>query len=321
MKRRPAPDDQDLQLSLPLLHGDTSAGACTAPAAANAAAGHAAGAAAAVPGAAAAAVPATPAAPRRTSLLCHPRGNREISLGGQAIAYELKRARRRTIGFVIGTEGLAVSAPRWVGQPEIDAALASKERWILRKLADQGERLQRVEAARIDWRDGTRLPFLGGALVLVLDPGVRGVVLREAAASADTIAEPPARPLHVGLPLLADAAQIRESVQRWLQRQALQLFEARCGHYAPQLGVQVKRLRLSSAQTRWGSASADGTVRLNWRLVHFGLASIDYVVVHELAHLREMNHSPAFWAVVRSVMPDYQSRRGTLKDGQVPVFD
>ena len=77
----------------------------------------------------------------------------------------------------------------------------------------------------------------------------------------------------------------------------------------------------AQAQTRWGSASADGTVRLNWRLVHFGLRSIDYVVAHELAHLREMNHSPAFWAVVRSVMPDYEDRRGTLRDGQVPVFD
>jgi predicted metal-dependent hydrolase len=287
MTRRPAPETQDLQLSLPLLHAD----ARPSPA------------------------PAAPAPPRpRPHLLRHPRGNREISLGGQLIAYELKRARRRTIGFVIGTEGLAVSAPRWVGQPEIDAALASKARWILRKLVDQGERAQRVEAARIEWRDGACLPFLGGTLRLVLDPGTQGAALREQA-------EPSERCLHIGLSAQADAAQIRAVVQRWLQGQALQLFEARCRHYAAPLGVQIARLRLSSAQTRWGSASADGTVRLNWRLVHFALASIDYVVVHELAHLREMNHSPAFWAVVRSVMPDYESRRGALKDGQVPVFD
>ena len=286
MQRRPAPDSRDLQLSLPLLlHGEPATPA-----------------------------PATPTPAPRTRLLCHPRGNREVSLDGQLIAYELKRARRRTIGFVIGTEGLAVSAPRWVGQPEIDAALASKARWILRKLVDQGERAQRVEAARIEWRDGAGLPFLGGTLRLVLDPAVQGAVLRE-------LAEPCERWLHIGLSAQADAAQIRAVVQRWLQGQALQLFEVRCRHYAAALGVQVKRLRLSSAQTRWGSASADGTVRLNWRLVHFGLASVDYVVVHELAHLREMNHSPAFWAVVRSVMPDYESRRGALKDGQVPVFD
>ena len=78
---------------------------------------------------------------------------------------------------------------------------------------------------------------------------------------------------------------------------------------------------LSSAATRWGSCSSDGRIRLNWRLIHFPLSIIDYVVAHELAHLREMNHSPRFWEVVRSVMPDYEQARGTLKDGVVPVFD
>ena len=82
----------------------------------------------------------------------------------------------------------------------------------------------------------------------------------------------------------------------------------------------MKRLSLSAAQTRWGSASADGSIRLNWRLVHFGLQVIDYVVAHELAHLREMNHSAAFWDVVRSVVPDYEKMRTTLKDVPVPVL-
>jgi predicted metal-dependent hydrolase len=61
--------------------------------------------------------------------------------------------------------------------------------------------------------------------------------------------------------------------------------------------------------------------RSNWRLIHFALPTIDYVVAHELAHLHEMNHSPAFWDVVRSVMPDYEERRGSLREGQVPVYD
>jgi len=80
-------------------------------------------------------------------------------------------------------------------------------------------------------------------------------------------------------------------------------------------------LSLSSASTRWGSASADGSIRLNWRLVHFAVPVIDYVVAHELAHLREMNHSDAFWDVVRSVMPDFEAARGTLKSEVLPVFD
>jgi predicted metal-dependent hydrolase len=83
----------------------------------------------------------------------------------------------------------------------------------------------------------------------------------------------------------------------------------------------MTRLKLSSAQTRWGSASADGTIRLNWRLVHFGLSVVDYVVVHELAHLREMNHSPAFWDVVRSVLPDVEERRAQLRAPGVALHD
>jgi predicted metal-dependent hydrolase len=129
------------------------------------------------------------------------------------------------------------------------------------------------------------------------------------------------RLLRVGLPQDATAEQIRDVVQSWLQRQARRVFEERCAVFAQRLNVRVRRIALSSAATRWGSANADGSIRLNWRLVHFGLPVIDYVVTHELAHLREMNHSPAFWDVVRSVLPDYEHSRLALRDGQVPVFD
>jgi predicted metal-dependent hydrolase len=110
---------------------------------------------------------------------------------------------------------------------------------------------------------------------------------------------------------------LRDAVQSWLQRQARRVFEERCAHFAPRLGVRVRRLALSSATTRWGSASADGSIRLNWRLVHFAMPVIDYVVAHELAHLREMNHSAAFWEVVRSVVPDVDRVRARLRE-QVP---
>ena len=245
-------------------------------------------------------------------LLRHPRSNREVLLGGQPVGYELRRARRRTIGFVVADDGLTVSAPRWVPQAEIDSALQGKAGWILRKLQEQGERLQRLDARRIDWRDGASLPFLGSTVHLALDPRVTGVML-DAGASRLT--------LRVGLPPQAEPAQIRDLVQSWLQRQARRVFEERCRHFAPQLGVQVRRLSLSSAQTRWGSASANGSIRLNWRLIHFGEAIIDYVVAHELAHLRVMDHSPRFWDVVRSVVPHYEQARGVLRDEALPVLE
>ena len=175
-----------------------------------------------------------------------------------------------------------------------------------------------MEASRVEWRDGAGLPFLGETVIIVLDPRVAGAVLNTAGEALPGV---PRLTLHVGLPQAAQAAQIRDVVQSWLQRQAKRIFEERCAHFAQRLGVRMTRLSLSAAQTRWGSASADGSVRLNWRLVHFGLPVIDYVVAHELAHLREMNHSPAFWEVVRSVVPDYERVRGTLRSEVLPLLD
>jgi len=152
----------------------------------------------------------------------------------------------------------------------------------------------------------------------VLDPRASGAELNEA---ADTLPGVPRLTLHVGLPQHAAPEQIRDAVQSWLQRQALALFDERCRHFAAALNVRMTRLSSSSAATRWGSASADGSIRLNWRLIHFALPIIDYVVAHELAHLREMNHSPAFWEVVRSVVPDYERSRGSLRDGVLPILD
>ncbi|HYE70831.1 MAG TPA: SprT family zinc-dependent metalloprotease [Aquabacterium sp.] len=259
--------------------------------------------------------PAEPPAPRR---FVHPRAQREVRLGEHQVGYEFRRARRRSIGFVVSAEGLSVSAPRWVGAGEVEQALQSKAGWILRKLHEQHQRAERMQAQRVEWRDGSGLPFLGETVILVLDARVTGAVLH---AAADALPGVPKLTLHVGLPQTATQAQIREAVQSWLQRQARRVFEERCAHFAPRLNVRIKRLTLSSASTRWGSASADGSVRLNWRLIHFGLPVIDYVVTHELAHLREMNHSAAFWDVVRSVLPDYEERRGQLRSELLPSFD
>ncbi len=248
----------------------------------------------------------------------HPRADRKILLGEHVVGYEFRRAKRRSIGFVVGTEGLSVSAPRWVAVSEVEQALQAKSGWIVRKLQQQRERADRMQAARIEWRDGTSLPFLGETVILLLDSRVTGAQLN---AEAEGLPGVPRMVLHIGLPQTATQEQIREAVQSWLQRQARRIFEQRCEHFAAALGVQVRRLSLSSAATRWGSASADGSVRLNWRLVHFAMPVIDYVVTHELAHLREMNHSSAFWEVVRSVLPDYERSRGVLRTELLPSMD
>ncbi|GAC1538930.1 MAG: SprT family zinc-dependent metalloprotease [Ramlibacter sp.] len=242
----------------------------------------------------------------------HPQANRQAVLAGTFVAYEFKRGRRRSIGFSIGPEGLTVSAPKWVPLGEVDAAVQGKASWILSKLDAARERRERVESARISWKDGASFPFLGEQVIVVLDSrGDSGAILNT---DAQALPGVPRLTLHVALPQTANPAQIRDAVQAWLMRQARRLFTERLDHYAPQLLVQWKKLVLSNAGTRWGTAHSDGTIRLNWRLIHFRLPVIDYVVAHELSHLRVMDHSPRFWETVATVVPHYEQLRGQLRD-------
>lgn len=245
------------------------------------------------------------------ALARHPQASHEVLLAGQRVGYALRRARRRSIGLVVGADGLAVSAPRWVGLAEIESALQAKAGWVLRKLGEQARRRRQLDSLRVDWRDGAVLPYLGAPLRLVLDAAVDGVRLDGA---APTPGDGGGRVLRVGLPAPAAAAQIRDAVHGWLQARAREWFVQRCRHFEALLGVRMTRLALSSAATRWGSASADGSIRLHWRLIQLPPACIDYVVAHELAHLREMHHGPAFWATVRAVLPHYEQQRRALRE-------
>ncbi len=249
----------------------------------------------------------------------HPRASRETLLDGIAVAYEFKRGKRRTIGFSVGADGLTVSAPKWVPLYEIDKAVLEKQGWIIKKLQETRARHDRLESARIEWKDGAALPFLGEQVMVVLDPRhAFGGVGAELKSSAETLPGVTQLTLHVGLPHAATPEQIKDAVQAWLMRQAKRLFTERLNHFAPTLNVRWTRLSLSSADTRWGSASADGSIRLNWRLIHFKQSVIDYVVVHELSHLRVMDHSPRFWDTVRTVVPDYAALRRELKGEGTP---
>ncbi|MDB5845578.1 MAG: hypothetical protein JWP79_2888 [Polaromonas sp.] len=240
----------------------------------------------------------------------HPRATREIVLAGQLVAFEVKRRKRRTIGFSVGREGLAVSAPKWVPLQEIDQALRGKSGWIVKKLHEARERHRQQELQRIDWQDGAVFPFMGEPVRLVLDG-------RQAHSTLERNAEG-AGVLRLNLPADAASVRVQAVVQAWLMQQALPVFTARLDFFAPQLGVQWRKLSLSSAATRWGSASSSGAIRLNWRLMHLSPALIDYVVVHELSHLRFMDHSPRFWATVEGVLPGHAALRRQLKNELLP---
>ncbi len=236
----------------------------------------------------------------------HAAANRHAMLQGVTVSYRFERSRRKSLGFSVGPEGLVVRAPGWVPLREVDAAVQEKAAWILAKLQQMRERPPHPARQALAWAHGADLPYLGGTVRLC-------VVERGQAPEAPEGVQV----LPLSLPPDASAVQVREAAEAWFKKKARALFEQRLQHFAPQLGVQHRRLSLSSASTRWGSARSDGHIRLNWRLIHLPLAQIDYVVVHELAHLRVMDHSPRFWDTVGEVMPDYRERRRQLRQGEL----
>ncbi|MGV3652580.1 MAG: M48 family metallopeptidase [Noviherbaspirillum sp.] len=233
-----------------------------------------------------------------------PQRLRRILLQEHLLEYALRRSKRRSIGFVIDDDGLRVTAPRWVTLGDIEDAIREKQRWILAKLAERHERRKHRLQPQMQWRDGAALPYLGGGLTLRIRPGQPEGVRHD----------PVQGELIVCLPADAGLQQLKDRVLGWLQAEAKALFAQRLPLYAQKLGVTYRSFTLSSATTQWGSCSADGRIRLNWRLMHFALEQIDYVIAHELSHLREMNHSPPFWATVQSVFPEFAAARKVLRE-------
>ncbi|OQA33690.1 MAG: WLM domain protein [Betaproteobacteria bacterium ADurb.Bin341] len=232
-------------------------------------------------------------------------GVQRIALDGRDVAYTLMRRPRKTIGLAIDHRGLRVSAPLRASLGEVEALLAQHSGWVLKKL-EVWRSAANTQALTIN--TGTLLPWLGGEVQLILASG-RNQFFWSGDGQSLTLA-------------LASGRSPAVLLVRALKERAGDLLYARLAHYAKQMGVPVPNLALSSARTRWGSCSCRGTIRLNWRLGHFPLPVIDYVVVHELAHLKEMNHSPRFWAVVEQLCPEWRQRRLELRQlaRQMPVL-
>jgi predicted metal-dependent hydrolase len=257
----------------------------------------------------------------------HPQANRTLDLSGVPVAYRLVRCQRRSIGFVIRAEGLEVRAPKWVTLSQMEGALRERSPWILKKLQETQQRQTASLNQAQSWGLGTVFPLHGHPIVLRGEPAdssepappKKGVFTvwptwQEALASRELVL--PKNWERKAKKTAEDP--LREVVLNWVRDQSQGYFVSRLNHFAPQLAVRWTALSLSQARTRWGTARQDGAIRLNWRLMHLSPDLIDYVVVHELSHLRVMNHSPQFWATVASVLPDVHQLRRRLRDSSVP---
>ena len=224
--------------------------------------------------------------------------SREIILGGQRIAYTLRRSTRKTLGLSIDHRGLIVGVPLRVGLREAEAFIRSHAEWVVDKLH---ARPQPQPVERFDPVDGAALPVLGEAWQLRVGRGNNRVLWHE---------QGPERILELALRAGADARQL---LLRGLQQRSLELFTNRVEAFCLRLGRPMPAVGLSNARTRWGSCSSLSGIRLHWRLIHLPLPLIDYVVAHEVAHLVEMNHSPRFWSVVESLYPGHVAARKALR--------
>jgi hypothetical protein len=217
---------------------------------------------------------------------------------GDAIPYHLELRPRRTVGMRISANGLIVHAPKRISQSQLNSILLSKAGWIRSKL----EARQEHAALPMRWCDGATLMLLGNNMTLNVKHDVRSRNVEYLAGV-----------LSVALPAVDDETAIARKVLQWYRKQALADFSRRLEILSAKLGVATPKLFLSNAGSRWGSCNGKKEVRLNWRLIQAPPHIINYVTAHELAHLKEMNHSAKFWAVVESMITDYKKAEKELK--------
>ena len=237
----------------------------------------------------------------------------EILLGDQRIAYTVARSkrRRRTIAFVMESpSALKITAPVRASYSSIRSVIEKQTNWIKRRLRE----FQRaVDAAKSpsheqSFHHGASLMYLGHAykLVVTQDQSLpQGCQLYPHRLCVNVHTE------SLNAKNLQD--EVRLEILLWLKKRAKVKLQKRMDVWASRLGVHYQKMVVANAERRWGSCNVQNVIRLNWRLIMAPLAILDYVVVHELCHVRHKNHGPRFWGQVASIMPDWKARRKHLR--------
>lgn len=223
--------------------------------------------------------------------------SRFVLLRGVPVAYRFTRRRRRTIGLRIGEEGLSVSAPLRAPWRDIEGFIHEKEAWILEKLSAWSARAHRPV---VHGESGERIPVFGREVTLDVGTGQRGVLLED-------------QTLRIRHPRAHRPGAVREVLVDWLKDSMLATLAPRVAHFAARLSLPVPAVTVSRAKTLWGVCTADGRIRLSWRLAHLAPELGDYVAAHEVAHLVELNHSERFWALVEWMYPHWREARARIE--------
>jgi len=230
----------------------------------------------------------------------------QVKFGGTAISYTVVRSRRRrkTVEITLDpTEGVLVAVPSDTPAEQIEDIVRRRAGWILRRASDR-----LLEARRKDFVSGESLPYLGRQVRLFVESSSGGRVR----VRFDHWS------FHITVPRSLTGEARRTAMERsmtaWYRARALDRLQSRVERWAAIIGQERPRVLTRNQRQRWGSCSPDGTLRFNWRIVMAEPALIDYVVLHELLHLRIRNHSKEYWTEMARIMPDFRLRRTRLKE-------
>ncbi|MFW5856142.1 MAG: M48 family metallopeptidase [Bacillota bacterium] len=227
-----------------------------------------------------------------------------ITLGDTVINYEIVRSDRKTMGIIVDPDqGVIIRSPKNVTREKIEEVVKKKSSWLLQKL----DKVEEIEPAPspLEFMSGEKLMYLGRRYRLkVKEHDKRQVEVKFY--QGKFIVKEPAE--------LKDRREvIREKVIAWYRRRADQKIKERVEKYQGRIGVEPSRVKIKKQKKRWGSCSSKGNLNFNWKLIMAPMSIVDYIVVHELVHLKYSNHSRDFWQTVEAVIDDYKQRQEWLR--------
>ncbi|ACE85848.1 M48 family metallopeptidase [Cellvibrio japonicus] len=226
------------------------------------------------------------------------------SAASPGFAYTLKRsAKRRSLCIEVKQAQVILRAPMGVAESVAVGFLRQKAAWVMRKIQEQSSQLA-VQPREREYASGSTLPYLGQSLRLVIGYGTRSAVARVDDALHLLLSNRSRQPLPV---------QIRQALERWYQQQALALLTRKTLALCERMGLVCNQVNIRATRSKWGHCTSRGVIQYNWHILLAPEAVVDYLVAHEVCHLRHHNHSPAFWALVASVCPEYATLRHWLK--------
>ena len=230
-------------------------------------------------------------------------GNKELKLtDGSSIKYELIKKSRRTVGLKITPKGLIVIAPILMSYNKIEKLLIKKSSWIQKKLL-----LIPKDTKPFQIRDGEKFEIFGNEYMIVLCSGKNNIIIEK-------------NKCLIYFKNLSDQLKLKKFFLVWIKEYALKYYSKRVSTLCKINNFDTRAILISNAKTRWGTCNSKKEIRLNWRLIQSPKYIIDYVICHELSHLKFMNHSKEFWEQVEKLFPNYKKAEIFLRDNGFKLY-